>query len=239
MKRHFFTFLIIIALYVPILVHGEDYAPLVGIPGVDPSADFSGYINSLYALSISIAALLAVIKIVIAGVKWMMTDIIPAKGEAKKDIQGALIGLLIVLAAVLILTVINPDLVNVNLTLSEPGAAAFASSTAAAATLDATKIKTFGVPGSTASVSYMDSTDSTQEVLFAKSCAPTVSGFTDPQVKKLPVGGETRCITYKNTEIASLWPGTKELCEKVEGNTGKYAQDPVVKTMGYCVWKKP
>jgi hypothetical protein len=51
-----------------------------------------------------------VVKIIIAGVKYMFTDIITQKGQAKKDIQGALLGLLIIVSAVIILSVINPDL---------------------------------------------------------------------------------------------------------------------------------
>lgn len=89
------------------------FVPLVGIPGIEnPDVNFNKYINTLYAISISLAALLAVIKIIVAGVKWMLTDVVTSKQEAKKDIQGALIGLLIVISAVLILTVINPNLVN-------------------------------------------------------------------------------------------------------------------------------
>lgn len=112
---------LIAILLLPILTIAAEstYTPLVGIPGVDPDADFDKYINTLYALSISIAALLAVIKIVVAGVKWMMTDIVTSKSEAKKDIQGALLGLLIVLGAVLIITVINPDILKVDLNLNK------------------------------------------------------------------------------------------------------------------------
>lgn len=89
---------------------------LVGIPGIgSPTGDFDGYINAIYAMFISIAALLAVVKIVIAGVKYMFSDIVTQKSEAKKDIQGAIFGLVLILGAVLILTVINPDLTNFNL----------------------------------------------------------------------------------------------------------------------------
>jgi hypothetical protein len=89
---------------------------LVGIPGIgSPTGDFDGYINAIYAMFISIAALLAVVKIVIAGVKYMFSDIVTQKSEAKKDIQGAIFGLILILGAVLILTVINPDLTNFNL----------------------------------------------------------------------------------------------------------------------------
>lgn len=92
------------------------FQPLVGIPGItDPTTDINTYINILYALSISIAALLAVIKIIIAGVKYMLSDIVTSKQEAKSDIQGALLGLLIVISAVLILNVINPQLTETTL----------------------------------------------------------------------------------------------------------------------------
>lgn len=119
------NFLLITALIIitsPLLVFAQGYTPLVGIPGVsNPNTDFNTYINTIYALSISIAALLAVIKIVIAGVKWMMTDIVTSKGEAKKDIQGAVLGLLLILGAVLIIEVINPDINDVNLTFDPIG----------------------------------------------------------------------------------------------------------------------
>ncbi len=115
MKPYIYTLLLLI-LALPIVTFAQ-FRPLVGIPGVS-AGSFDSYINALYALSISIAALLAVIKIIIAGVKWMMTDVVTSKGEAKKDIQGALVGLLIVLAAVLIISVINPDIGVVDLSMS-------------------------------------------------------------------------------------------------------------------------
>jgi hypothetical protein len=112
MNRTFF----IVALFLtstPIAVFAQQkYMPLVEIPGITDGggASFSEYINFLYILSITIAALLAVIKIVIAGVKYMLTDIVTSKEEAKKDIRKALLGLLLIMGAVLILNVINPQL---------------------------------------------------------------------------------------------------------------------------------
>jgi hypothetical protein len=109
-----------------------DFKPLVSIPGVDGNANFNTYINALYALSISVAALLAVIKIIIAGVKWMLSDLVTSKSEAKSDMQGALLGLLIVISAVVVLNTINPQLTQTSLIISpvdavpnrDPGAAA-------------------------------------------------------------------------------------------------------------------
>lgn len=105
----------------PPTVYGP-FTPLVGIPGLDGNVDdFGAYINALYVLSISLAALLAVIKIIIAGVKWMLTDVVTTKQDAKNDIQGALVGLLIVISAVLVLQFINPALVKTDLLLQDAG----------------------------------------------------------------------------------------------------------------------
>jgi Type IV secretion system pilin len=120
MKSKLLFTLTLVLLFIPAGVFAAEFRALVGIPGIENIAADGGlnqYINALYRLSISIAALLAVIKIVIAGAKYMLTDIVPAKEEAKKDIQGALIGLLIVIGAIIILNTINTDLANVNFNL--------------------------------------------------------------------------------------------------------------------------
>jgi len=96
------------------------YEPLVNIPGVSNPQDTNAYINALYALSISLAALLAVIKIIIAGAKYMLSDVVTDKSEAKEDIKGALLGLLLIVSAVLILTTINPNLTNLTILQGAP-----------------------------------------------------------------------------------------------------------------------
>lgn len=114
----FLKLLSILVLIAPIAVFAQ-YQPLVGIPGVgNNTQDFDAYLQAVYATSISLAALLAVIKIVIAGVKWMTTDIVSSKSNAKADIQGAILGLVVILAAVLILYIINPNIGAVSLNLT-------------------------------------------------------------------------------------------------------------------------
>lgn len=112
--------IVFILIIIPTITLGAStYTPIAGIPGIDPTnSNFNTYMNTLYALSIMAAAMLAVIKIIIAGVKWMMTDVVTSKGEAKKDIQNSLLGLLIVLAAVLIISVVNDKILDVNLSLN-------------------------------------------------------------------------------------------------------------------------
>lgn len=103
------------AIAVPAVAQAQGFVPLVGIPGV-PQGDASiqQYIDALFLLSIGLAAALAVVRIIIAGVKYMLSEIVTSKAEAKKEIGGALLGLVIILAAVTILQTINPGLVSIN-----------------------------------------------------------------------------------------------------------------------------
>lgn len=110
--------LALLVLVAPTLIFAQNTpTSLINLP-VSPQPGengFSAYINLLYALSISAAALLAVIKIIIAGVKYMLTDVVTSKGDAIREIKGALLGLLLIIGAVLILTVINPKLLDATL----------------------------------------------------------------------------------------------------------------------------
>lgn len=116
MRFIFSSLLLTLAIIPAVSVAQSDTNFLVGIPGIgNPDGNFDGYIQAIYAMFISLAALLAVVKIIIAGVKYMFSDIVTQKSQAKNDIKGAILGLLIVLSAVLILTVINPELTNFNL----------------------------------------------------------------------------------------------------------------------------
>ncbi len=82
--------------------------------------DVGTLLNKLLALSVAVAALLAVIMIAMGGFKWMTTDSVFSMGDAKEQISNAIIGLLIVLASILILTTINPDIVKIK--IFEPSA---------------------------------------------------------------------------------------------------------------------
>lgn len=93
----------------------EGFVPLVGIPGLEGLPTFDDYIDALYALAISVAALIAVVQIVIGGAQYMMDDLITSKSAAKERIKNALIGLLIIIAAALILTTINSNLTRLQI----------------------------------------------------------------------------------------------------------------------------
>lgn len=102
------------------VTHAADtsgYVPLAGLPGVTDTTsnpNLTSYLNALFLVSISLGGLLAVVKIAIAGFKYMLTEQIGAKGEARDDIKGALFGLAILVSAFIVLNTIDPQFTNLN-----------------------------------------------------------------------------------------------------------------------------
>lgn len=86
------------------------------LPGLDNAGNFTTqqYIDALYTIAITAAAILVVFKLIWAGVQYMLSEVVTSKQKAKDDIKGALLGLLIILAAVTILNTVNPNLTNLN-----------------------------------------------------------------------------------------------------------------------------
>lgn len=109
-------YLILTLLLLPLITEAQEFVPLVGVPGVDPNGGggIGEYVQALYILAISVAAFLAVVKIIFSGVQYLLSDVVTSKEDAKRGIRGALLGLLIVLAAVIILETINPQLTNLD-----------------------------------------------------------------------------------------------------------------------------
>lgn len=112
MNKYLFLFLSALTLTPTFVFAGTPFIPLVGIPGFQggTSVTLNTFVNQLFLTCIAIAALLAVVKLVIAGFKYMLTDVVTSKEDAKNDIKGALFGLLVVASTVLILSTINEDI---------------------------------------------------------------------------------------------------------------------------------
>ncbi len=92
------------------------FIPLTNLPGLSGEGQrtLADYINVLFRLALGVGAMLAVIQIAYAGTRYMMTDAFGTKEQAKKDITGALLGLLIMLSTVVLLGLINQDILNIN-----------------------------------------------------------------------------------------------------------------------------
>ncbi len=115
------SLLIAIFLSFPFFVFsaGITYHPLqnVRLPNGDSldNPNILQYLANIYTFAIAIAGGLAVIRIVYSGIKYMLTDIVTAKGEARKEIEAAVYGLLVAICSFVFLNTLNPNLVKFNL----------------------------------------------------------------------------------------------------------------------------
>lgn len=106
--RYFFIIMLVLLPAVALAVEVE---PFQKIPFIDTNST-EGYINALYKASIAVAAFLVIFKLMWVGTKYMLTESVIKKGDAKGSIQNALIGLVIIISAALILSTINPNLLS-------------------------------------------------------------------------------------------------------------------------------
>ncbi len=93
-----------------------EYTPLVGLPGVTDQGAMSlpNYLNVIYLTVIGIGALVGVIKIGMAGVKYSLSDVVTNKESARHDIMGVLLGLAILLIPFIVLNTIYPKLTSLD-----------------------------------------------------------------------------------------------------------------------------
>ncbi len=90
---------------------------LTEIPFISGNAGVGEMVFGLFLLAITIAGVLAVVKLVIAGVKYMMSDVVTTKQMALSDIKGAILGLLLILSTILLVNLINPDIADTDIDL--------------------------------------------------------------------------------------------------------------------------
>ncbi|KKQ35640.1 MAG: Curculin domain protein (Mannose-binding) lectin [Candidatus Nomurabacteria bacterium GW2011_GWB1_37_5] len=98
------------------------YTPLAPLPGlegpIDTGAGTEGlakYLSVIFTLMIGIAGILSVIMLIIGGIQYMLTDIPFNKQQAEDRIKAAIGGLILALGAYVILSTINPKLLNLGL----------------------------------------------------------------------------------------------------------------------------
>lgn len=107
-------------------VLAQGFVPIAPIPGltqgvVANSAGLADFFNNLYKYLIGLAATLAVIQIIWAGldIAFWHKDAVSAITEDKGKIYNALFGLVLVLSPVLVFSIINPSILNLSLDLPE------------------------------------------------------------------------------------------------------------------------
>jgi len=84
-----------------------------GGPAGDASTkNLSDFVGYAFKLGLGIAVVLTIVMIMFGGIQYMTTESFNGKGDAKKRINDALIGLGLALVSYLLLYTINPCLVN-------------------------------------------------------------------------------------------------------------------------------
>ncbi len=78
------------------------------------SIGIQGYLLYLFKLLIALAVFLSVVMTIFGGFKYMTTEAVMGKSDARKTIEDALKGLLLALASYIILYTINPNFVNIS-----------------------------------------------------------------------------------------------------------------------------
>ncbi len=88
------------------------------------SGSLPTFLNNAFTLVISLAAMMAVVRLVWAGYLYMGSDRWTLKKHATDVIRDVVFGLIILLAIYLILFQINPDILNLCILRNVPGASA-------------------------------------------------------------------------------------------------------------------
>ena len=120
--------LLSLAAFVPVVALAQSgFVPLAPIPGLtDQSAlsvvnseGLATFFNNLYKYLIGIAAAIAVVQIIWAGldIAFFHKDAVSAITDDKGKIYNAIYGLILVLSPVLVFSIINPNILNLSLNL--------------------------------------------------------------------------------------------------------------------------
>lgn len=94
------------------------FVPLTNIPFINEAGNagkFQDFLNQVYKICIGLAAALAVLQIVRAGIMYMGGDSVTEKSAARNLIVQSLLGLLLVLSPVIVFTIINPSILSLKI----------------------------------------------------------------------------------------------------------------------------
>jgi len=94
--------------------------PVIAGEEVTTETTLPNLIKYIYLFALGIAGVVALLSMLIGAVRYIMSAGNPSKaGDAKDQIYSAILGIILLLASVIILRTINPDLVNIGFALPE------------------------------------------------------------------------------------------------------------------------
>lgn len=101
----------------------DAFTPLTNLPGLSDalsSDTLPRFLNNLYRLCIGAVAVIAVLKIMQGGAELMFNrGSFSQATQAKKHIQNAVLGLLLVLSPAIVFSIVNPDILDLSLNVDE------------------------------------------------------------------------------------------------------------------------
>lgn len=94
------------------------FVPLTSFPGLTEggnAANMKAFLNSVYKICIGAAAAIAVLQIIRAGILFMTNKGSVSENEqARELLQGAVLGLILVLSPVIVFSIINPKILTLD-----------------------------------------------------------------------------------------------------------------------------
>lgn len=117
MKYFFFAALLLLPVFA-FAQENTSFIPLTNTPFIEQAGnavDLENFLNQMYRLCIGIAAVVAVLQIMRAGIMYMGGDSITEKKEAKNLIALSIGGLILVLSPVIVFSIINPDILSLKI----------------------------------------------------------------------------------------------------------------------------
>lgn len=116
---------LVLLLALPLLVLAQDnsntsteFIPLTNVPFLTETGNafsLDTFLNGLYRISIGVAAVVAVLQIMRAGIMYMGGDSVTEKKEAKNLIALSIGGLILVLSPVVVFSIINPEILTLKI----------------------------------------------------------------------------------------------------------------------------
>ncbi len=178
------------------------YTPLEEIPGQGTTSDLSSYIKGLYSFSIFSVGIAALLMVIIGGFIYVTAAGNTSNVDKGKEyIKDAFFGILIAFGSYLILYVINPDLVNVD--LSSLSKLAMVGGSGSSYTEQSTPVKGSGngtcdpVPSGSCSVESLKSTClASNAEAFSRLCNKESAGAVNSS------SGVDICSNYGNASFS-------------------------------------
>ena len=178
--------------------------------GQSASPDFISYAKFLYPFALSVAAILAVAMIVIAGMEMVTFSWNPVRLQsAKEKIWAALGGLLLAALSFLILRTINPDLITLRLS---PPKVTITSQT------------------------FLPLTVGIQEMPLTPEAEQQREAIISSLPQDTAGGGTVKCITYRNGQVAGVATfGGKSQSELMTQCQQQCKSNPAIGLAAECV----